>query len=242
MAIITSHLYPWHNDMKSTAKNTIISSIGCIILATGIALGEFHTFSNSSGDSIKAELLSHKDGKVTLKREDGETFEIEPDIFSTADQEYIAKWISETPADLDYKFRITGSKKKIASTKKRAKWVYVISATNESQDTLKDIVFEYRVVYVPSSNATAPRFHKGSETLTQELDFNKTFVVTTTSIRLSNKDKVDADIIGCLLRVRDPLGNIVHEWASSEAGMKGITWETADEKPNIPAPGTGVIK
>lgn len=46
-------------------------------------------FTDNSGRSITAELISVKDGVVTLKREDGQTFTVKTDTLSASDRAFL---------------------------------------------------------------------------------------------------------------------------------------------------------
>jgi hypothetical protein len=52
-----------------------------------------HVFTNQQGKTIQAEILSVDGPTVTLKRADGQTFQVRIDVFSAADQAYIRSWV-----------------------------------------------------------------------------------------------------------------------------------------------------
>lgn len=205
------------------------------------ARAEFHTFTNSNGEVIRAELISHKQGKITIKREDGRQFELDPGIFSDVDQLVIQEWMAKTPAKVSYDFEIKGSKK-LVSQGKHATWAYVISTTNKSTDTVSKLTFSYRLVFKNSWTDSRLDFRDGSQTLTEDLETDKTFILTTAPIKLPKHNKQEDDVVGCLLKISDMQGNVIEEWVSGGPAMKGITWDTKPPEDKTPKPGTGVIR
>jgi len=56
---------------------------------------DFHTFTNSDGNSFKAQVTALTNDDVTLKREDGQVFHPKISIFNKADQIYIRLWAAK---------------------------------------------------------------------------------------------------------------------------------------------------
>lgn len=224
--------------MKSM-KSIFYTALGYILMLS-ISYAEMHTFTNSSGSTIEAELVKHKDGKVTLKRADGKEFDVKPEIFSTADQKFISEWMTKTPEYVDYRFRVSGDKKKISGGTGSAEWAYKISITNSSQDTVKDLHFDYRVFHKHEDQS--PSMAEGTQYLEANLDFNRTLEITTRSVTLGNWEGWEGEIVGCILRVRDKAGNQILEWTSSELAMKDKTWANTTPKCDDENAGSAVIK
>lgn len=220
--------------------------IAVAVVASALsAEAEIRAFTNDNGTVIQAELVSHQGGKVTLKRADGKEFSVSPSIFSAEDEGYIAEWIKITPATQNYNFKITAEKKKVEGITrnfgyKRVKnetWSYLISITNNSQDPVSKLTINYRVFYTNSADGEYSDTSEGlgfkmieaSEKLNGELAFNRLLQITTKPVQI---DVVDYDygrryrdeLKGCLIRITNEAGDVVHDWCSAEVVMKGKTW------------------
>jgi hypothetical protein len=202
-------------------KIITLAAVGLFLSLTPLH-AEFRVFTNSNGSTIEAEILSHKDGKVTLRRVDNKEFEVNPEIFSADDQKYISAWMAKTPVLVAYKFRIDGEIKK--TKHKNSSYFdayYVISVTNQSQDSQSNLQFDYRLLYKTSDTGSI-EVEEGSEILDANLDFNRTFVITSKSVSISNYYK--GKVLGCLMRVSDNSGKVVLDWVSPNLSMKGKAW------------------
>jgi len=219
-------------------KNISIVYLGLFLFAASSAVAQMHTFTNSSGSTLEAKLVSHKDGKITLQRADGKEFEVKPEIFSTADQKFIAQWIAVTPAHVNYRFRIDGDKKRLGGNQ----WAYVISIINQSQDEVTNLNFNYRVLYNSYDGKASANRNEGSEHLEAKLKFNRTLEITTKGVEIYNEEWAKGQIFGCLLQVTDSTGKVIEEWTSSELYMKGKTWENTTERCEENNGGSAVIK
>ena len=70
---------------------------------------------------------------------------------------------------------------------------------------------------------------EASEKLNAELAFNRSLQITTKPVQI---DVVDYDygsryrdeLKGCLIRITNEAGDVVHDWCSAEVAMKGKTW------------------
>lgn len=211
---------------------------------------EIRAFTNDNGYVIQAELMSHKGGKITLKRIDGKEFETDPAIFSPDDEAYIKAWMAKTPATHNYNLKIDAEKKKIEGNSrnygykrvKNDKWSFLITITNHSQDPVSNLTIKYRVFYTNSADGSysnssedrmAFRMIEGDLKLEQELGFNRTLQFNTTPVEI---DVVDYDygnrykdeVKGCIVLVTDPNGKTVIEWVSPEVSMKNKTWRNTN--------------
>lgn len=219
--------------------------VALVAFATSPMLSaQLRAFTNDNGTVIQADLVSHKGDKVKLKRVDGKEFEVIPSIFSDEDEAYIRKWMAKTPAAKNFKLRVATSKKKIEGNSqnlgyKRVRndlWSYVISITNDSQDSVSNLTVKYRVFYsnsaqgsYSSSDLGATQMIEEKVEMNAELGFNRTLEVTTKPVQI---DLVDYDygyrykdaLKGCLVRIVDQDGRVVCEWASPDVWMKGKDW------------------
>ena len=67
----------------------LLVTLACGLAAHEITGAEPRVFTDKEGRSIAAELISVKDGVVTLKRGDGQVYTVQKDIFSEADIQFI---------------------------------------------------------------------------------------------------------------------------------------------------------
>jgi len=210
------------------------------------AKADIRAFTNDNGTIIQAELVSHRGGKVTLRRADGKEFAVDPSIFSTEDEAHIKAWMAKTPAIQNYNLKIDAEKKKVEGNSrnygyKRVKndlWSFLITITNSSQDPVSNLSIKYRVFYTNSADGSysassedrmAFKMIEGTAKLDTELAFNRTLQFTTTPVEI---DVVDYDygnrykdeVKGCLVRIQNQAGDVVLEWRSPEVAMKEKTW------------------
>lgn len=74
--------------MKSCVR-ILSQSLLALTLLTAAEGAEPRVFTSVTGSTVKAELVSMKDGVATLKREDGQTFTLSLESFSEADRAYL---------------------------------------------------------------------------------------------------------------------------------------------------------
>lgn len=188
----------------------------------------YRTLVSNDGKSIKAQLVSHAQGKVTIRREDGQEFEVDPAIFCKQDHEAILKWMEEQPVKIDYRLRAGANKKAAGSTEYSARWYYELTLRNDGQEAVKDIRVLYRILY---ENHGRKKMQEGEHLLEQELEFNRTLVIKSETIRFSrSKSNRNSGIQGCLIRVLNSQGEVILDWVSNELGMKDVSWETTEPK------------
>lgn len=124
------------------------------LLCTGFiaqADDEFHTFTNADGQTIKAKPLRMQGERVEIQREDGQTFIVDPTIFTVADQAYLKTWQKQSAIDkgaIEVKATSATTRKvKIKSEgldEKHYKGYYKVSVVNSSEMSFKDLKAEYR--------------------------------------------------------------------------------------------------
>ena len=71
---------------------------------------------------------------------------------------------------------------------------------------------------------------EGVQELKQDLEFNRTLIFKTLSVKIDVVDYDDGErykdeLKGCLLRILDPQGKVITEWTSPGLSMKGKTWK-----------------
>lgn len=189
---------------------------------------EFRTLVSDDGKAIKAQLISHAKGKVTIRREDGHEFEVDPAIFCKQDHEAILQWMKAQPVVIDYRLRAGADKKTASSTEYSASWYYEFTLRNDGQEAVKGIKILHRILY---ENYGRERMEEGEYLLEQDLEFNRTLVMKSGTIQVSrSKSNRSSGIKGCLIRVLDPEGKVILDWVSNDLGMKDVTWESTNPK------------
>jgi hypothetical protein len=156
--------------MKQFLHIALFLHIACVH-----ASAEIRGFLSSSGEVIKAELISHSGGKVKIKREDGREFDVDPAIFASEDQKHIRNWMAAQAEAIRYGFNIVAKKKLMDRNGSSGNWAYEISITNTSQEAVKNLRIQYRVLYVSYTD----RIIEDETMLKEDLNFNRTLVITT---------------------------------------------------------------
>ena len=199
-----------------------------LVVASLPSFAEFRTLVSNDGKSMKAELVSHAGGKITIRREDGKTFAVDPAIFCKQDQEMIAAWMKENAPDIDYRLKADATKKETSSTDYYGTWEYEISIRNNGQEAVKGITVLHRVVYEAHGRQ---RLEEGEYVLDQDLEFNRTLIIRTDPVRVwRSKHNRNSGVKGCLVRVLDPKGEVILDWGTDAVGMKGVTWESTNPR------------
>jgi len=126
------------------------------------------TFTDKQGRSLKAEVISVEDDKVTIKREDGQTFSLSLDTLSDDDQKALKDWAAQQAAKpkslppgaiavtlsraifdtnkktVDVKLT-TGETVKNGRTLTEDKWGYAVNLTNRTSQPIDNLRTEYRL-------------------------------------------------------------------------------------------------
>lgn len=227
------------------------SAIAAISVA--VLRADLREFTSSDGKTLQAELVEHRDGKVTLRRADGKEFEVAPNVFSPEDQIFIKEWISKTPESLHYNFRFDADRTKISGTTrnesflfvKNEKWVYTVKITNNSRDTMNDLVVKYKQFRSNYADDDSQAYDddrsdwltdNGEVKLSQELPYNKTMEFQTKPMQIDFVDyegfgdKWKDEIKGVMIRIETPAGKKIAEWAEPVNTLKGKTWENTEPR------------
>ncbi len=237
--------------MRYGAMKTFLLVPSLFLILTAFLHAELRDFTGSNGKVIKASLVSHKAGKVTLRREDGKEFTVEPNVFGPDDQVYIQKWMKKTPQTVDYNFRIEAKKEKASGnrsnlgykTVKNEKWAYRVKISNLSRDTVSGLTVKYKIFY---SNRADGEFSAGSydlkdlavvrgeAKLSSELAYNHTMEFATKQVQIDvvdydgYKSRYKDELKGCMLRIVDPKGNVVADWKHSTSHLTSLTWDSTE--------------
>ena len=222
--------------------NFDMKSIASILLALSLsglpATAEFRTFVSTNGQAMKAELVSHTKGKVTIRREDGKQFEVNPAIFCKQDHEAILEWMKSEPETINYDFDVDVDKKmrgreSHGEGSSETSWVHEVRVRNDAQSTVTGIRVLYRVFHESWGET---HMVEGDYLLEQDLDFNRTLVVTTDAVTIWRSRESRNGIKGVLVRILDPKGKVVTDWVSKDAKMKDVTWENTTPRDHCEEP------
>jgi len=102
---------------------------------------EFREFTNTSGKTIKATVISATATDVTLKTEDGRQLTGGVSFFSESDRQFIETWRKANPAKIAYDFEITLSRERAERRKTTEgtkiivyeSWKYGLKVENKSK-------------------------------------------------------------------------------------------------------------
>lgn len=227
----------------------------CFLAVLGFALNSMlagaREFKSKNGSLMQAELVSHRSGQIKIRRDDGKEFDLDPSIFSAADEKFIRQWMKVTPETVNYNFDVEFDRKKMDGEThnfgyKRVKnqlWSYVITISNNSKETVSDLTIEYRILYTNSADGFYSSYDEdriplkiegGREKLNQELGYNREMIMTTRAVNIDDVDyreggpRYKDTLKGCILRILDPQGVVIGEWQSAELGMRDRTWASTD--------------
>ncbi len=135
--------------MKKTSEN--FHGLGVTLFAVlfmfpgfspaGLGAEEFREFTNSSGKTIKAVVISATATDVTLKMEDGRQLTGGVAFFSESDRQFIETWRKANPAKIAYDFEVTLTKDRAERRKTTEgnkivvyeSWKYGITVENKSK-------------------------------------------------------------------------------------------------------------
>jgi hypothetical protein len=121
--------------------------------STGAARGEFREFTSPTGAKLVAELVaSLGEGKLKIRKADGQEIVVNTSSFSDADQAYITEWIKTNPFAVNYQFDIATKEvkqesKTTDSTSERMtveETAYEIAITNRARGTVDGVKVVYK--------------------------------------------------------------------------------------------------
>ena len=142
------------------------------------------------------------------------------------------------PATINYDFDIDVDKKMRnrethGEGSSETSWVHEISVRNDAQDSVTGIRVLYRVFH---DSWGETHMMEGDYLLEQNLDFNRTLIVTTDPVTIWRSRESRNGIKGVLVRILDPKGKVITDWVSRDAGMKKVTWENSSPRDHCEEP------
>ena len=146
-------------------KTALIRSFAFAFLASAAAFAEVQTLTDQQGRTIKADVISVQDGKVSVKRDDGRTFDIPLSNLSEADQKRLKAWAAANPPKLGSDAIVLQfSRGKFDSQKESMNegavtaykdfWGYSLTLANKSKQELADVRAEY-ILFVKQDGGPA---------------------------------------------------------------------------------------
>lgn len=211
------------------------------------AFAQSHTFTDTSGRTMVAEIMDATDTSVRVRREDGRVFEIALATLAESDRTFVAAWRTQR----DFAFgglEVTAARVRLdvdrtqtrSSTKKTEDWCYRISIANRSRTDLTGLTLEYRLFFVDdvlkADRDELPLKRKSGRAALATLAAGasaevKTALVTLQIVQLkpghrysgTTKRRVEDSLAGIWVRVARQ-GEVLHEFASPTTLMKSENW------------------
>ena len=204
-------------------------------------------FEDQFGRTMEADLISHTgiSSDIIKISMGGKQLDVEINLFSDKDQNFIRNWMKETPPKINYAFRVEATLKQLGTVPKKTSSsrssssrtktktnVYEIHLTNLTRQTVRDLRLEYRIVKEGRSGKF--EFQKGSKEISEPMRYNQDVVLTTAKSELDSYRSSYSSysykeaVLGILVRVFDQQGELVTDWRSANTKMGKISWEEID--------------
>ncbi|MEC7861381.1 MAG: hypothetical protein VYC70_02000 [Verrucomicrobiota bacterium] len=204
-------------------------------------------FEDQFGRTMEADLISHTgiSSDIIKISMGGKQLDVEINLFSDKDQNFIRNWMKETPPKINYAFRVEATLKQLGTVPKKTSSsrssssrtktktnVYEIHLTNLTRQTVRDLRLEYRIVKEGRSGKF--EFQKGSKEISEPMRYNQDVVLTTAKSDLDSYRSSYSSysykeaVLGILVRVFDQQGELVTDWRSTGTKMGKISWEEID--------------
>jgi len=222
----------------------LTAMMGILLSAT-----EAKQFEDKFGRVMIAELVSHTGAEADLVKieKSGKKMDVKIDVFSEKDQQFIRDWMKKTPPTLDYAFRIQAVKKKQSEVKgsrsyfsssKTEVYVYEITITNLTRQPVSDLRIEHRTASQGRSKSL--KFQRGTENVKGPLRYNDqiSFISTPAKIQsgsgrssygYGSSYSFKESLLGVILRIYGPDGEVVEEWRSSGTRMDQVSWDASEQ-------------
>ena len=135
------------NTARSIRSLTLALSISASINS---AFAETHTFTNSEGKTIKAEITQVSPGKVTLKTDNGKSYTFPINKLSDADKTYIKDWHEKNKSNAnpsDFRLDIAKKSERVRQPRNKDK----SSKKAESKSSKNNISYQFKLGYNKST-------------------------------------------------------------------------------------------
>jgi len=166
--------------MKRPIPLRIFALLIAVVLGLAPLRADVRTLTDKQGRSIKADVLSVENGKVKIKRDDGQIFELPLDSLSEQDQSALREWAAKAAAQIPPgAVTVELSRGVFSSTKSEdtatitteEKWGYSVTVTNHGSKPIENLKFDYVLFVKPDlepgkdARAAALKRSTGSNTL-----------------------------------------------------------------------------
>ena len=234
-----------------------------LLLALGATLSfadkedPYRLFHDLQGRSIRATIVRTAPDSVWIRREDGQTFRLDPATLSEKDRKFIVEWDRENQLQRENAIRFSVSRfsdgrereKTNRATRAVKNYGYLVTLENQTTIDLNDLSIEYRIfvwrgdIGKRGQNRDLER-HSGFATIpelpSRSRSSFKTDTIELTSITLrpgsvfgsrdhpnSNQRRIQDDLHGVWVRVMEK-GELIAEFASPSTLLRNESWEPED--------------
>ncbi len=223
--------------MHSPARSTAFG-LAALLLPLA-ALAEPRTFTSADGRTVEAEIIAATADSVSLKLAGGQTVVSTLDRFSVADRQFIAAWLKQNPAKINYSFQVSYTKDKTGSSKQKGGsvsvtaefWQCRIKLANRSGQDLDNVEVNYNIFYEQMDEGRPVLRSSRGKVALPKIRANEELNLLTDEIQLTSTQLAGGYyyIGGARARQKDSLagmavsiqhaGKTVFTWASK--GMEG---------------------
>jgi len=191
---------------------------------------EAHTFTNAGGKTIQAHIMGVTGESVSLKRDDGQTFNVVIKTFVDADQTYIWHWALLDAAKKGtpiFKFEL--SKTAEVPSGKNNKYGtqgYAVKVTNTTSLRVLKPVMQYQIFDNPNINVPGAGLNGYSGMFNpDEIAANGTGSFETLKVTWPGLGgQAIGRLMGLWVRVYDADHQLIQEWSSPPELMKKEKW------------------
>jgi len=238
--------------MHSPTRSAVLGLATLLLPLTVRA--EPRTFTSADGRTIEADIVAATSENVTLKLASGQTVVSTLERFSKADRDFIAAWLKQNPAKINYSFQVSYTKDKMGSSKQKSgsvsvtveNWLCRIKLANRSGQDLDNVEVDY-TVFSEQMDEGRPvlRSSRGKVTL-PKIRANEELTLQTDEVQLAST-QLDGGyyyVDGARARQKDSLaglavsirhaGKTVFGWASK--GMEGKAGTAPGTKGSLSQP------
>ncbi len=97
-----------------SAMKAAVPVFAFVLLLPAVSRAEMHIFTDSQGRQMTAEIIDSQDGKITVKRKDGQKFQLALETLGPVDKIFAETWIKTRAADTAKRVSEEAAKKRAA--------------------------------------------------------------------------------------------------------------------------------
>jgi hypothetical protein len=201
-----------------------------VMLAAGTsATPPLHTFTDSLGRTIQADILRVADPDVYLTRANGDSFMVKISVFTAADQTFIRQWakVQEQANDLAKSaLELSAAPNRIVGEVRiGGPQSFNVSLKNTSNQPLSGLTVSYILFRLPGGGGritSYPLPRLTGDSAIKTIAANDTFTFNSTSLTNGNAP------LAIWLRVYSSDGSIVQEWCSQPEITQFEKWDNGN--------------